>query len=165
MQLEIVEGPDAGRTIPLERATTLGREGDVTVADAQVSRRHARVTPTGGGVVVEDLDSANGTFVNGQQLTGSVTLLVGDELQLGVTVMKLGGVGAQSQVRQVPVALARPETRPTYTDPVAAPPATRPIVPELDRLRDANTKAQTRVAPIAIAAVAALAVILLLGLR
>jgi pSer/pThr/pTyr-binding forkhead associated (FHA) protein len=64
--LEIVEGPGAGRQHRVEGPVVLGRDAgaDVVLDDARVSRRHARMTPEPGGIVVEDLGSRNGTFVN-----------------------------------------------------------------------------------------------------
>ena len=55
--LEIVEGPGAGRQFPLDRAVVLGRDAaaDVVLDDPRVSRRHARITPSDGVVVVVDL--------------------------------------------------------------------------------------------------------------
>jgi pSer/pThr/pTyr-binding forkhead associated (FHA) protein len=58
----------------------LGREAtcDVVVADRQISRYHARLTPTPEGVILEDLGSKNGTHHNGVPLTGPVVLQDGD---------------------------------------------------------------------------------------
>src|SRR5919201_2035055 len=107
---EIVEGPGAGRQIVLTGPVVLGRDSsaDVVIDDGQISRRHARVTPSNGGVVVEDLESTNGTFVNR------------DELHVGVTVLQLRSaeqVRVQaSAVRPVPPAPATPERRTAYVD-------------------------------------------------
>jgi len=48
------------------------------VADRQISRFHARVTPTPEGVILEDLGSKNGTHLNGMPLTAPVVLQDGD---------------------------------------------------------------------------------------
>ena len=55
---------------------------DVVVADATVSRRHARLTFRDGGWIVKDLDSTNGTRLNGQYV-GRCRLRPGDQLALG----------------------------------------------------------------------------------
>lgn len=49
----------------------IGRGGDceIVIDDAEVSRHHARITVTSGGVTIEDLQSKNGTFVNGEKIT------------------------------------------------------------------------------------------------
>jgi hypothetical protein len=51
--------------------------------DALVSRRHARVVVTAQDVVLEDLGSANGVFVNGERVSGTKSLTVGDRLVVG----------------------------------------------------------------------------------
>ncbi len=55
---------------------------DVVVADETVSRRHARLTFRDGGWIVQDLDSTNGTRLNGQYV-GRCRLRPGDQLALG----------------------------------------------------------------------------------
>jgi len=63
---------------------TLGREAsnDITLSDHSVSRRHARIVSDDQGVVVEDLGSSNGTFLNGNKVASSV-VADGDLLRLG----------------------------------------------------------------------------------
>ena len=66
---------------------SLGRadDNDVQVLfDAQVSRRHARLTVVGAKVYAEDLGSSTGTWVNGQRVA-RVRLIGGEELRLGST--------------------------------------------------------------------------------
>jgi len=79
------EGPLKGLRWPLSRPIVLGREStcDVVIADRQVSRFHARLTPTAEGIVLEDLGSKNGTHHNGNELSTPVMLQDGDMLQIG----------------------------------------------------------------------------------
>ena len=74
------EGPLKGQRWPVSQTIVLGREAscDVVVADRQISRYHARLTPTPEGVILEDLGSKNGTHHNGVPLTGPVVLQDGD---------------------------------------------------------------------------------------
>ena len=74
------EGPLKGQRWPLSQTIVLGRESscDVVVADRQISRFHARITPTTEGVILEDLGSKNGTHLNGVPLTTPVVLQDGD---------------------------------------------------------------------------------------
>lgn len=67
-------------------STLLGRDAEpaAAFADASVSRRHARVLVEGGRVVVEDLGSKNGTFVDGARIDGPAPLSDGSELRLGL---------------------------------------------------------------------------------
>src|SRR3954451_12673872 len=174
MLLEIVEGPEAGRQIELQGAVVLGRDqsADVVLEDGQISRRHARVTPSAAGIVVEDLESTNGTFVNHDEVHSPVELTPGDELLVGVTVMQLRSpeqVRVQaSAVRAVPPGLATPERRPAYVDSDdGAGPARAGAgagVPELDRLVDSRVKSKATLAPLAIFVLAALVVVIYLGL-
>jgi hypothetical protein len=54
-----------------------------------VSRRHARITVVSGTAMVEDLESTNGTHVNGTRISGPRRLSPGDELSLGSEVLRL----------------------------------------------------------------------------
>ena len=90
--LEIVEGPGAGKQIPLDNVVDVGREPSLPLhldEDTQVSRRHARFTAQGGGVAVEDLGSTNGTYVNEQPISSPRSLNPGDKVRIGLTVLEL----------------------------------------------------------------------------
>jgi hypothetical protein len=81
--------PD-GRRIPLgEQPLVIGRNADcgVVVADARASRKHAEIRAQGNGFVVHDLDSMNGTLVNGTAIREH-PLADGDEVRLGNTVLR-----------------------------------------------------------------------------
>jgi predicted component of type VI protein secretion system len=85
-QFVMRSGPTPGATFPLEgEQITIGRDpaNTVSINDAEVSRRHARLTFQGGKYVLEDLGSTNGTFVNGQRLAGPHVLKAGDVVSLG----------------------------------------------------------------------------------
>ena len=74
------EGPLKGQRWQISQTLVMGREAscDVVVADRQISRYHARLTPTPEGVILEDLGSKNGTHHNGVPLSGPVVLQDGD---------------------------------------------------------------------------------------
>jgi pSer/pThr/pTyr-binding forkhead associated (FHA) protein len=85
-QFVMRSGPTPGVTFPLEGdQLTIGRDASngVAINDAEVSRKHSRLSFQGGKYVVEDLGSTNGTFVNGQRLSGPVVLKPGDVVSLG----------------------------------------------------------------------------------
>lgn len=69
-QLRGVSGDSFGRVVPLQGRMTVGRgEGcDIVLEATEVSRQHAALEAAQDGVVVEDLDSSNGTFVNGERI-------------------------------------------------------------------------------------------------
>lgn len=89
--LTCLTGLDVGRTFPLAEAQTdLGRGSmaDIRLRDRTVSRLHARILHDGTVFTVEDLDSPNGLFVNGQPVEGPVTLADGDVIELGHTLLR-----------------------------------------------------------------------------
>jgi hypothetical protein len=78
----------SGERIPLAaQAVVIGRMPgcDVVLADANVSRRHAEVAPSGTGFVVRDLGSTNGTKVNGLRIETERNLNGGDIVSVGNT--------------------------------------------------------------------------------
>ena len=76
-----------GREFPLQEdaptTTGRGRDADVVLKDVKASRLHARFVPDGGDLFVEDLDSANGTLVNGSRIQGRQLLYAGDLIEIG----------------------------------------------------------------------------------
>ena len=81
--LIVRDGILEGQRFPVAGEVLIGREdADVTLEDAQVSRRHAIVRPVAGGIEIEDLHSANGTYVNGDAIR-SVRLSTGDVIRVG----------------------------------------------------------------------------------
>jgi len=80
---------DEGAAFPLNAAPlTLGRGGQndlVLEGDEFASARHARIEVRGDGAWVQDLESTNGTFVNGSRVAGAQRLGAGDVLRVGET--------------------------------------------------------------------------------
>jgi FHA domain len=77
--------PAEGGSLGLDAITTLGRDVNnaIVVDDQFASSRHAVLTFRGRTWYVEDLNSTNGTFVNGSPVEGVVPLGYGDEVQIG----------------------------------------------------------------------------------
>ena len=91
--LTVVEPADqAGRVFPLADEMTVGRAAgcQVTLDDTYASQLHARLYVREGQLLVEDLGSTNGTWLNRQKVTGPLVMQRGDRLQVGNTVMELG---------------------------------------------------------------------------
>jgi hypothetical protein len=81
--LIVREGRSPQRQWLLEGEVNLigrGEDCQVIVDDRQASRHHARIVRTEQGYTIEDLDSKNGTFLNGQTLTEATPLADGDEI-------------------------------------------------------------------------------------
>lgn len=84
--LRIARGPQTGRVFDLTPGiTTIGRgnTADITLDDTTVSRRHAELRRAEGRVVLSDLGSLNGTYLNRQPLVGEADLVEGDEIWTG----------------------------------------------------------------------------------
>lgn len=76
-------------------------EADIQLAHDSISRRHARIHNTDSGVWVEDLNSSNGTYVQGRRIEGSVPVGLGEEIRLGAITFRLdpevGQAGGQGE--------------------------------------------------------------------
>jgi hypothetical protein len=91
--LRVKTGPLAGQTIELESDLTIGRQNaDLTIDDAELSRRHAVFRLLADGLEVEDLGSSNGTFVDGRRIDAPTLVGGGAQLKCGVTVFEVEGV-------------------------------------------------------------------------
>src|SRR5450755_2492269 len=93
-------GPALGRRLSPGDELVIGREasGEGRLGDdLKLSRRHARVARDAAGrLTIEDLGSANGTFVNDERLDGRRVLEPGDAVQLGATTLEVTEVGPAS---------------------------------------------------------------------
>jgi hypothetical protein len=78
-------GLRAGAAYDLSEGALLGRGdgADIRLEDAFASTRHARLVPQGDVIVLEDLGSTNGTYLNGEPLRGPQPLHVGDQIKIG----------------------------------------------------------------------------------
>ncbi len=88
--LHILQGPDRGMRfeLPADEPQLIGRSSEaLPITDTTVSRRHAELTPDDGRWFVRDLESANGTFVNGEKITGRIELAPGDQIRCGATLL------------------------------------------------------------------------------
>ncbi|MFM7211077.1 MAG: FHA domain-containing protein [Actinomycetota bacterium] len=90
--LVIVDGPLTNTVIPLGTAQiTIGRAPDSTIVidDDYASSRHARIYPSDGGWIVEDLGSTNGTWIERTRITQPTALTPGTPLRVGRTTLQL----------------------------------------------------------------------------
>src|SRR5947209_8079186 len=96
-RLTVIAGPDQGKSFPVTGTGPVvigrGHKTATQLADAHVSRVHCEVKLEGGKVLVADLDSAGGTFVNGARVRQQ-PLQPGDVIQVGHTRLRLEKEGA-----------------------------------------------------------------------
>jgi predicted component of type VI protein secretion system len=130
-QFVMRSGPTPGVTFPLEGdQLIIGRDAvnAVAINDAEVSRKHARLTFQGGKYVLEDLGSTNGTFVNGQRLASATVLKPGDVVSLGEQIVLMyEGLSSDAGATMIGRKAARPAAPTSVAAPAyAAPPAAAP---------------------------------------
>jgi pSer/pThr/pTyr-binding forkhead associated (FHA) protein len=180
LNLEVIEGPDAGKQVFVDRPILVGRDPqcDLVLQDGEVSGQHARITPSPDGTAtVEDLESTNGTFVNQNELMGPAHLEAGDELLIGVSIIQLRTAddfrSRGSGVIQLPPGLAMAERTPTYvnpevarTDVVAQQPSTAPAGhPTVDKYLDVRVRRRAQLAPLAFLMLICIALIIYFSIK
>ncbi len=91
--LTVLRGADKGRCfeLPDDEPQLIGRSGEsLPLTDQTISRRHAELTPDDGRWYLCDLDSANGTYINGVKVTGRRMLVPGDQIRAGASLFLFG---------------------------------------------------------------------------
>jgi len=91
-----VSGAAFGKNYAVATSQVIGRSGDcgISIPSEEISRQHARVTPSAEGLLVEDLGSANGTYINGKRIQSGL-LKPGEELRLDTVRFLLVAPGAE----------------------------------------------------------------------
>ncbi len=93
-QLVAINGPHANDRYTLGDQTRLGRVAgnEIVLADPLTSRQHAKIQSVGGGYLLSDLNSQNGTYVNDQRIHEARQLALGDQIRIGDTVFEVAAV-------------------------------------------------------------------------
>src|SRR5205814_5656056 len=99
--LRFISGKYQGGEFPLrmDREIIIGRSSDLdmVLVEDMVSRKHAKIATTSGQVIIQDLGSTNGTFVNGEKIK-KVLLKEGDRILIGTSIIKMVQVDAQQEL-------------------------------------------------------------------
>lgn len=156
-QLTMRSGPTPGKTFLLEKEEILlGRDlaNDIPISDPEISRRHARFMMQGDSILIEDLGSTNGSFLNGQRISSPQQLRAGDVITLGediVLAVEQEGFDPDATVvksREDLTARAIPQPAPSYQrqpepmpQPVPQPvPAAKPYPEQAARVQKSKKK-------------------------
>ena len=90
--LKFISGKYQGGEFPLksDKQVVIGRssELDMVLVEDMVSRKHAKITTSGDQIIIQDLGSTNGTFVNGEKIK-KVRLKEGDRILIGTSIIKI----------------------------------------------------------------------------
>lgn len=106
--LKFISGKYQGGEFPLkgDKQLIIGRssELDMVLVEDMVSRKHAKISMSGGKITIEDLGSTNGTFVNGEKVK-TARIKEGDRILIGTSILKLVKAGggpelSDAQVKQ-----------------------------------------------------------------
>ena len=102
LAIRIVSGPQTGSVIPLQEGQiVLGRGSDCTfpIASPGVSKHHAKIEVLAGKIIISDMGSSNGTFVNGVQIRNK-SLQLGDKIALHQVLLEVIEADANQPVYQ-----------------------------------------------------------------
>lgn len=119
-ELHVVKGRSATTALKLaEGQTSIGRHNACTIRikSSQVSRRHCEINQNNGKLIVRDLNSSNGTIVNGKRIKGVSILQDGDELTIGGVVLRIVTTGANGAVAP---SAPKPAIKPSDTAEIEA---------------------------------------------
>jgi pSer/pThr/pTyr-binding forkhead associated (FHA) protein len=133
------QGPNIGQIFELNTAEIfVGRDitNDIVINDAEVSRKHARLSLEGDRYKIEDLNSTNGTYIDGQRLIGPHLLAIGEIIMFGDNV----GVVLDGEPAPTDVTVVSPITDLGVT-PVSAIPApvesyVEPMIPTIRQMSE-----------------------------
>ena len=95
--LQVVQGRSDAKTLRLmDGVNSIGRHDDcvIRIRSSQVSRRHCELLEEADQLILRDLGSSNGTYVNGKRVLGKQTLKPGDILTIGGVTLRVDLLGA-----------------------------------------------------------------------
>jgi len=144
LNIEVREPGQPARVLGVSGAIDLGRECEgIVIVDPQASRRHLSIRPDEDGLVVTDLGSTNGTFVDGERITAATLVRPGGVIRVGQTMIAvLGGRTGPDPSKTAVIEAPAPEAV-----PVPAPPAEPSPSPQGPRGEAVPSGGEPRVRP------------------
>lgn len=129
-QLVVSKGPKPGQTFPLlADKITIGRDpmSDISIADPEISRHHARLEKTAVGYQLQDMGSTNGSYIDGERLGDEpVALQPGQSIVFGSgVVLKYQAIGNESDMMATmidPAGMISPAGQMTFPQEERTPP-------------------------------------------
>ena len=115
--LRVTGGNAAGSEIPLDDGLLIGRSvgGDGGLGgDPELSREHANIKWAGVQLLIEDLGSTNGTFVNGERITEATPIRPGDAIGIGASTLEVAGTVPAAADPTLAAAARRTAADPTH---------------------------------------------------
>jgi len=89
LEIFVIEGEQTGENFHVTLPCVIGRKGsDITIKDLKVSKKHARIKEISRKIIIEDLKSTNGTFINNERIIAQ-ELHSGDLISVGDTKMRV----------------------------------------------------------------------------
>lgn len=89
IRIEIIDGVHKGNKFNVPLPCSVGRrDADIRIRDMTISKRHISFEASGDKIILKDLNSTNGTFLNGQEVTEAV-LSDGDTIKIGDTLLRI----------------------------------------------------------------------------
>ncbi len=118
-QLVVIKGRSANQALklPSDGVTTVGRQKgcQIRIGSSQVSRKHCELFEKHGHLLVKDLNSSNGTIVNGKKVQGQQVLEAGNILLIGSVAFRVEQSGAPVAAAPASAPVATPGGKPSDT--------------------------------------------------
>jgi len=135
--LRFISGKYQGGEFPLkmDREIIIGRSSDLdmVLVEDMVSRKHAKISTSNGQVIIQDLGSTNGTFVNGEKIK-RVRLREGDRILIGTSIIKLVSVESSASSPSMPMSAEPPPSQQPTASPRRTVAGTRSMAGSIDEI-------------------------------
>jgi predicted component of type VI protein secretion system len=125
-QFVMRSGPTPGKVFPVEGDDlTIGREmsNSIAINDSEISRKHAKMELRGSSYVIQDLGSTNGTFINGNRISGVQVLNPNDMVSFGENIVLIYEMVADPNATMLSAKAPRTAARGRKPVPAPAPTA------------------------------------------